>query len=72
MSNMFLTHEELHRLTGTRLKKRQAQCLKENRIPFTLDILGRPVVTRAAIEGKSRSVPAAPPGWDGPQFLKGK
>ena len=67
---MFLTREQLKTLTGTADRKKQAECLRSNRIPFTLDILGRPVVTIAAIDGHHSTVEDKPQGWQGPSFLK--
>lgn len=66
---MFLTRAELKHLTGTADRRRQAECLRANRIPFTLDIFSRPVVTRAAIEGQAKAGPTAE-AWHGPSFLR--
>jgi hypothetical protein len=66
---MFLTRAELKALTGTADRKRQAECLRANRIPFTLDIFHRPVVTRSAIEGRTKA-DEAPAQWQGPSFLR--
>ena len=66
---MFLTKEQIRTLTGTADRKKQAECLKKNRIPFTLDIIGRPVVTISAIEGRSVKAEESPKGWQGPSFL---
>lgn len=66
---IFLTRDELRALTGTADRGKQAACLRANRIPYTLDIFSRPVVTLAAITGQ----PAAKePGavWAGPSFMK--
>lgn len=68
---MFLSRDDLKKLTGTADRKKQAECLKSNRIPFTLDILNRPVVTISAIEGRA-AIKAEEPkqGWNGPSFLR--
>lgn len=67
---LFLTREELKILTGTADRKKQADCLRSNRIPFTLDVFGRPVVTISAIEGRKEKQEAQKTGWDGPSFLR--
>lgn len=67
---MFLTRAEIKQLTGTADRRRQAECLRANRIPFYLDVFNRPVVTRAAIEGRPPAKEEAPQGWAGPSFLK--
>jgi hypothetical protein len=66
---MFLTRAELKQLTGTADRQRQAVCLRANRIPFTLDVFGRPVVTRSTIEGQKKADEAAEK-WPGPSFLR--
>jgi len=66
---MFLSRAELKALTGTADRRRQAECLRTNRIPFTLDVFNRPVVTRSAIEGRSKT-DEAPEKWQGPSFLR--
>jgi len=66
---VFLTRDELKHLTGTADRRRQAECLRANRIAFTLDVFGRPVVTRAAIEGQAKAEPTAE-AWQGPSFLR--
>ena len=66
---MFLTRAELKQLTGTADRKRQAECLRANRIPFTLDVFGRPVVTRCTLEEQKKSDEPAEK-WQGPSFLR--
>ena len=66
---MFLTRAELKQLTGTADRKRQAECLRANRIPFTLDVIGRPVVTRCTLEVQKKSDEPAEK-WQGPSFLR--
>ena len=48
---LFLTADELHQLTGKRLKALQIAHLRSSGIPFRVNACGKPVVTRAAIEG---------------------
>lgn len=67
---MFLTRAELKQLTGTADRRRQAECLRANRIPYYLDVFNRPVVTRVAVEGRQTARDEAPPGWPGPSFLR--
>ncbi|GEM_PF-4954900 len=54
---LFLTRDEIKLLTGTADRKKQIACLTYNRMPFTLDVFGRPVVTITAVEGRSKSSP---------------
>ncbi|WP_062469151.1 DUF4224 domain-containing protein [Variovorax boronicumulans] len=58
---MFLTDQELERLTGYKIKSRQIAWLRSQGIPFRVSGTGHPVVTRVAIEGPSISLPAASP-----------
>lgn len=68
---VFLTREEVKLLTGTADRKRQATCLRDNRIPYTLDVIGRPVVTLCAIQGSKLAKEDEPkPSWAGPSFLR--
>jgi hypothetical protein len=67
---IFLSRDEIKQLTGTADRKRQAECLRSNRIPFTLDILGRPVVTMAAVAGRKKPAEEPQQGWSGPSFLR--
>lgn len=48
---MFLTDQELVRLTGYKVKSRQIAWLRSEAIPFRVSGTGHPVVTRVAIEG---------------------
>lgn len=67
---IFLTRDQLKTLTGTSDRKRQIECLRNNRIPFTVDVFGRPVVTIATITGQRGQAQPEKQGWDGPGFLK--
>lgn len=66
---MFLTRDELKQLTGTADRKRQAECLRANRIPFYLDVLGRPVVARSVFDGQRPAEAKPDERWSGPSFL---
>lgn len=70
---LFLTQEEVDELTGIRrgrtegkakLTKHQRQVafLRGLGIPFVVNAAGRPVITRAALEG-GRAIPPTPTGW---------
>lgn len=52
--DMFLTDQELVRLTGYKNKSRQIAWLRSEAIPFRVSGTGHPVVTRVAIEGPTR------------------
>lgn len=63
-SGLFLTDQELHELTGRKLRRLQVEQLRRMLIPFHVNALGRPVVTRAAVIGmQSAKQDAAPKGW---------
>ncbi|MFM0649391.1 DUF4224 domain-containing protein [Paraburkholderia bryophila] len=49
---MFLSTQELVQLTGRKVKAKQIDALRRMGIAFFVNALGRPVVTRAAVEGK--------------------
>lgn len=60
---LFLTDDELAELTGRRVRRLQIEALRKMMIPFRVNALGRPVVTRAAVLGQ-QSVQATPaPRW---------
>ncbi|ARL57146.1 DUF4224 domain-containing protein [Burkholderia pseudomallei] len=59
MSNIFLSLDEIAELTGVRTGRRgksredlQIDWLRTSGIPFWTNARGRPIVARAAIEGK--------------------
>lgn len=58
---MFLTDQDLERLTGYKIKSRHIAWLRSQSIPFRVSGTGHPVVTRVAIEGPSVNLPAASP-----------
>lgn len=53
---MFLSIEELVELTGRKVKAKQIEALRLMGLPFFVNALGRPVVARAAIEGRANWV----------------
>lgn len=69
---LFLTADELRALTGFALKARQIAQLRTMGIAFRVNGCGRPVVTRAAIEGGAPGTQqqAAPQAWR-PAVLQG-
>lgn len=50
---MFLSAQELVQLTGRKVKAKQIQALRSMAIPFFVNALGRPVVARVAVEGRT-------------------
>lgn len=69
-SPLFLTAEELRALTGFVIKDRQIAQLRTMGIPFRVNGCGKPVVTRAAVEGNREPADAAAQGWR-PAVLQG-
>jgi len=51
---LFLTDEEVERLTGACKSVKQIEVLKQNRIHFYLNAQGRPIVARSAIDGSQK------------------
>lgn len=71
MTPLFLTAEELHELTGFVLKDKQIKQLRTMGIAFRVNGCGKPVVTRAAVEGGALAQqPVAPQAWQ-PAVLQG-
>jgi len=50
--SIFLEPSDIAELTGYRLKSAQVEQLRVMGIPFFVNAAGRPVVTRAAVEGR--------------------
>lgn len=50
--SIFLEPSDLATLTGRKLKSDQIDQLRYMGIPFFINAAGRPVVTRAAVEGR--------------------
>jgi len=48
---LFLTDQEMIELTGRKVRRLQIEQLKRMLIPFHVNALGRPVVTRAVLAG---------------------
>ncbi|MGN6227116.1 MAG: DUF4224 domain-containing protein [Dyella sp.] len=58
--SLCLSRDELTELCRTPQKARQLAFLRKNGIRHYVDAYGRPVVTRAAVEGTPEPKPAAP------------
>jgi hypothetical protein len=67
----FLTVEEIAELTGCRggvrgktREQRQVDTLRKMKIPHYVNIVGRPIVARAVIEGAGGQMPPPPMAWE--------
>lgn len=60
---MFLDDEELFELTGRKQRRLQIEALKRMLIPFRINAIGRPIVTRTAIVGGSEKTTEATKKW---------
>lgn len=56
VDNLFLTDDEVARLSGRKLRSAQVKALRQMGIPFFVNAAGRAIVARAAIEGRSAPV----------------
>lgn len=71
MSATFLEQNEIFELTGRKLKSLQVQALRQMGVPFFINAIGRPVVTRTAIEGKAaQAAPSEKGAWVPPGLRK--
>lgn len=68
---MFLTLDEISTLTGIKggargktRNQRQVDALRKMGIPFFVNAAGRPVVTRAAVEGRQAEQKPESKGWN--------
>ncbi|SCX92302.1 protein of unknown function [Nitrosospira sp. Nl5] len=55
---MFLTPDEIAKLTGRKVRRLQVEQLRTMGIPFYVNAVGRPVVVRSILESKKE--PAQP------------
>lgn len=53
--SLFLTREDVHRLTGFALKAKQIKHLRKCGIPFFINGNGWPIVPVSAIEGRKQN-----------------
>lgn len=60
---LFLTDAELAELTGRKRRYLQIDALRRMLIPFHVNARGRPIVTRAAVQGQQAAAAAAPARW---------
>lgn len=67
---MFLTPSDLRILTGRARRAGQIEALRRMGIPFWVNAAGRPVVTRAAVEGHQVAKPTESPDSWSPAVLK--
>ncbi|MFK3740561.1 DUF4224 domain-containing protein [Massilia sp. TN1-12] len=59
----FLERDEIKALTGRSYVKLQIEALKNMGIPFFVNAIGRPVVTRSAIEGRGNAATQQKKAW---------
>lgn len=57
---MFLTDDDLRRLTGKKWRSKQIAVLRRMGVPFRVNAAGVPIVARAAIEGRAEAHQPAP------------
>lgn len=61
--SIFLNPEDVADLTGRKSKSRQVEQLRIMGIAFYVNAAGRPIVTRAAVEGQGSDRPVKPKKW---------
>lgn len=66
---LFLTPEEITELTGRKHKSKQVEELRKMGVAFRINAVGRPVVTRVAVEGRAQKADEAAPKWQ-PAVMK--
>ena len=69
--DLFLDDDELQKLTGRCFKSLQIKQLKRMLIPFHVNALGHPVVTRAALPGYQNTTQAKPEKKWSPRIVAG-
>ncbi|WP_194720778.1 DUF4224 domain-containing protein [Noviherbaspirillum malthae] len=69
MSATFLDENELAEFTGRKFKSKQIEALRKMGIAFFVNAVGKPVVTRSAIEGKKEQIQHQPK-WEMPRHGK--
>lgn len=55
--NAFLNNEEMRELTGRCIKSKQIEALRSMGVPFFINAIGKPVVSRTAIDGGKVEAP---------------
>lgn len=71
MTPLFLTEEEIAILTGRKLRRLQIEALRGMMIPFHVNAIGHPVVTRDAVTGENRRQTAPAKAWT-PSVVHGR
>jgi hypothetical protein len=66
MSAAFLDSDEVAALTGRKMKSKQIEALRKMGVAFFVNACGKPVVTRAAVEGRKETAERKP-AWDLPK-----
>ncbi|UQV48120.1 DUF4224 domain-containing protein [Janthinobacterium lividum] len=66
----FLGADDVVMLTGRKVKRLQVEALRNMGIPFFVNAIGRPVVARTAVEGKTAASPQEKPAWQPPGLRK--
>jgi len=61
MKDTFLSSYELVVLTGRKVKSKQIEALRRMGVSFFVNALGRPVVARSVVEGRSSFVEQVSP-----------
>lgn len=69
MSNMFLDREDVAVLTGRKSRRLQIEALRQMGIPFYVNAIGTPMVTRVAVEGGKPADAPQKPVWT-PRVLR--
>jgi Domain of unknown function (DUF4224) len=72
MKDTFLCSQELVVLTGRKVKSKQIDALRRMGVVFFVNALGKPVVARSAVEGRSEAPTqrSVRPSWQ-PRVLVG-
>lgn len=61
--SVFLSVEDMERLTGKKRRKAQVDALRQMAVPFRVNAAGWPVVAVAAVEGIFRQPEMVKPVW---------
>lgn len=69
MSETFLSPDEIKELTGRSYIKLQIEALSKMGLPYFVNGIGRPVVTRLAVEGRHSAPASQKKAWT-PRVLK--
>lgn len=67
----FLDDAEVIALTGRAQKKKQIEQLRTMGLPFFINAVGRALVARAAVEGKTAPAALPKPAWVPPGLRQG-